>query len=136
MARELQKLGIRMTMEKQVPLWHIRKIRLDCYTVLPLFFTKLVNIESFTASESEMEGIYRFTIAVTETEKLVAKVVKQIEKQVDVHKNTYYKKQQVVQQESALFKMTTNSLTNGVEVERIVREQEVPDFLPSKKNLW
>lgn len=90
--------------------------------ITTIFTKRKINIESFTVSESEMEGIYRFTIAVTETEELVAKVVKQIEKQVDIHKAAYYKKQQVVQQELALYKMTTNSLTNGVKVERIVRE--------------
>ena len=60
---------------------------------ITIIFTKRkINIESFTASESEMDGIYRFTIAVTETEELVAKVVKQIEKQVEVHKAAYFKK--------------------------------------------
>ena len=90
---------------------------------ITIIFTKRkINIESVTASESEMDGIYRFTIAITETEELVAKVVKQIEKQIEVYKAYYYKKQEVVQQELALYKIKTDSLTNGVEVERIVRE--------------
>ena len=90
---------------------------------ITIIFTKRkINIESLTTSESEMEGVHRFTIAVTETEEKVQKVVKQIEKHVEVLKAGYYKKKEVVQQELALYKIPTESLTNGLEVERIVRE--------------
>lgn len=90
---------------------------------ITIIFTKRkVNIESITASESEQEGIHRFTIAVTETEEAIVKIVKQIEKQVEVLKASYYKNKEVVQQELALYKIPTESLTNGIEVERIVRE--------------
>jgi len=90
---------------------------------ITIIFTKRkVNIESITASESEKEGIHRFTIAVTETEEAVEKIVKQIEKQIEVLKADYYKNKEVVQQELALYKIPTDSLTNGIEVERIVRQ--------------
>jgi acetolactate synthase-1/3 small subunit len=90
---------------------------------ITIIFTKRkVNIESMTASESEKEGIHRFTIAVTETEQAVEKIVKQIEKQIEVLKADYYKNKEVVQQELALYKIPTDSLTNGIEVERIVRQ--------------
>lgn len=101
---------------------------------ITIIFTKRkINIESITASESEMEGIYRFTIAVTESEVLIGKVVKQIEKLVDVLKADYYKKHEVVQQELALYKMTTESLTEGLDVERIVREHSAR-FLTIEKD--
>lgn len=101
---------------------------------LTIIFTKRkINLESLTTSESEMEGIHRFTIAVTETEETVRKVVKQIEKQVEVLKAGYYKKKGVVQQELALYKITTESLTNGLEVERIVREHSAR-FLTIEKD--
>ncbi len=101
---------------------------------ITIIFTKRkINIESLTTSESETEGIHRFTIAVTETEELVQKVVKQIEKQVEVLKAGYYKKKEVVQQELALYKIPTESLTNGLEVERIVREHNAR-FLTIEKD--
>jgi len=101
---------------------------------LTIIFTKRkINIESLTTSESETEGIYRFTIAVTETEEQVIKVVKQIEKQVEVFKADYYTKKGVVQQELALYKIPTASLTNGIEVERIVREHNAR-FLTIEQN--
>lgn len=90
---------------------------------ITIIFTKRkVNIESITASESEKDGIHRFTIAVTETEEAVEKIVKQIEKQIEVLKADYYKNKEVVQQEVALYKIPSKSLTNGIEVERIVRQ--------------
>lgn len=101
---------------------------------ITIIFTKRkINLESLTTSESEMEGIHRFTIAVTETEETVQKVVKQIEKQIEVLKAGYYKKKEVVQQELALYKIPTESLTNGLEVERIVREHSAR-FLTIEKD--
>ena len=50
---------------------------------ITIIFTKRkVNIESITVSESEKEGIHRFTIAVTVHQKAVQKIVTQIEKQI------------------------------------------------------
>ena len=101
---------------------------------ITIIFTKRkINIESLTTSESEMEGIHRFTIAVTETEENVRKVVHQIEKQVEVLKAGYYKRKEVVQQELALYKIPTESLTNSLEVERIVREHSAR-FLTIEKD--
>ncbi len=101
---------------------------------LTIIFTKRkINIESLTASESEMDGIYRFTMAVTETEDVIQKVVKQIEKQVEVLKAGYYKREEVVQQELALYKIPTESLTNSLEVELIVREHNAR-FLTIEKD--
>ncbi|GAB5409420.1 MAG: acetolactate synthase small subunit [Balneolaceae bacterium] len=101
---------------------------------LTIIFTKRkINIESLTTSESEMDHIHRFTIAVTETEETVRKVVKQIEKQVEVLRADFYKKKEVVQQELALYKIRTESLTNGLEVERIVREHSAR-FLTIEKD--
>tara|TARA_R110002124_G_scaffold183735_5_gene351203 strand:+ start:12226 stop:12750 length:525 start_codon:yes stop_codon:yes gene_type:complete len=101
---------------------------------ISIIFTKRkVNIESITASDSERDGIHRYTIAITETEEIVAKIVKQIEKQVEVLKAVYYKNKEVVQQELALYKIPTESLTDGLEIERIVRQHNAR-FLTIEKN--
>lgn len=98
-----------------------------------IFTRRKINIESLTTSESEIEGIHRFTIAVTESEEQVRKIVNQIEKQVEVLKADFYKKKEVVQQELALYKIPTETLTNGLEVERIVREHNAR-FLTIERN--
>lgn len=87
-----------------------------------IFTRRQINIESLTTSESEQEGIHRFTIAVTETEEAVRKVVAQIDKQVEVLRAAYFERTEVVQQELALYKLPTETLTDGLEVERIVRQ--------------
>ena len=103
------------------------------HSITIIFTKRKVNIESITASESEKEGIHRFTIAVTETEEAVEKIVKQIEKQIEVLKADYYKNKEVVQQEVALYKIPSKSLTNGIEVERIVRQHNAR-FLTIEKD--
>jgi acetolactate synthase-1/3 small subunit len=86
-----------------------------------IFTRRHINIESITASESELEGIHRYTIVVKEPEEVVRKVVSQIEKQVEVLKAFYHSDDQVVYQEIALYKLPTNVLASGGDAERIVR---------------
>ncbi|MCB0275250.1 MAG: acetolactate synthase small subunit [Calditrichaeota bacterium] len=87
-----------------------------------IFTRRHINIESITASESEVEGIHRFTIAVVENRELVEKVVKQIEKQVEVLKAFFNTEEEIFYQEIALYKIPTNALGNGVSMESLVRE--------------
>lgn len=51
-----------------------------------IFTRRHLNIESITASESEVKGVYRYTIVVNTSLDQVRKVVAQIEKQVEVLK--------------------------------------------------
>ncbi len=86
-----------------------------------IFTRRNINIESITASESEIEGIHRYTIVVNEPKEAVRKVVSQIEKQIDVVKAFYHSDDEVVYQEIALYKLPTNMLASGGDAERIVR---------------
>ena len=85
-----------------------------------IFTRRHLNIESITASESELEGVYRYTIVVNTSLDQVKKVVGQIEKQVEVLKAFYHEDDEVVYQEIALYKVSTKSLQNGSS-ERILR---------------
>jgi acetolactate synthase-1/3 small subunit len=85
-----------------------------------IFTRRHLNIESITASVSEMEGVYRYTIVVNTSLDQVKKVVGQIEKQVEVLKAFYHVDDEVVYQEIALYKVATNELLNGSS-ERILR---------------
>jgi acetolactate synthase I/III small subunit len=86
-----------------------------------IFTRRNINIESITASESEIEGIHRYTIVVNEPKETVRKVVSQIEKQIDVVKAFYHSDEEVVYQEIALYKLPTTALASGGDAERIVR---------------
>lgn len=84
------------------------------------FTCRNVNIESLTTSESALTGIHKFTIvAYTEPDK-IEKLVKQIEKKIDVLKAFVYTPDEVVQQEIALYKVTRSS-----SVEKLVRDHHV-----------
>ena len=54
-----------------------------------VFLKRHINIESFTTSECEIENVFRFIIVVEMTESGIEKVIKQIEKQVDVIRSNY-----------------------------------------------
>ena len=86
-----------------------------------IFTRRKINIESIAASESEVPGVHRYTIVISENEDVVQKVVLQLEKQVEIIKAVYHLDKDIVYQEIALYKVPTNVLTAGNEAERIVR---------------
>jgi len=69
-----------------------------------------------------VQGIHRFTIVVEETRDVVNKVVRQIEKQVEVLKAYYNTNDEIVWQELALYKVLSEEITEKVKVERLLRE--------------
>lgn len=87
-----------------------------------MFSRRKINIESLNTSPSEIEGIHRFTIVVNETEDVVRKVVRQIEKQIDVLKAYFNTNDEIVWQELALYKVPTEEITEKAKVERLLRE--------------
>ncbi|MGZ5248206.1 MAG: acetolactate synthase small subunit, partial [Flavitalea sp.] len=66
--------------------------------------------------------IHRFTIVIDETEEVVSKVVRQIEKQVEVLKAYYNTADEIVWQEMALYKVPTDQIAEKVKVERLLRQ--------------
>ena len=87
-----------------------------------MFSRRKINIESLNTSPSEVEGIHRFTIVIHETEEVVRKLTRQIEKQVDVLKAYYNTNEEIVWQELALYKVPTDIIAEKAKVERLLRE--------------
>lgn len=87
-----------------------------------IFSRRKINIDSMNTSPSEIEGIHRFTIVIDETEEVVRKVCRQIEKQVEVLKAYFNTNDEVVWQEMALYKVSTDEIAEKVKVERLLRE--------------
>ena len=52
-----------------------------------IFLKRHINLDSMTASQSEIKDVFRFTIAVKVTEEQVKKIVGQIEKQINIQTN-------------------------------------------------
>jgi acetolactate synthase I/III small subunit len=87
-----------------------------------MFSRRKINIESLNTSPSEIEGIHRFTIVIQEMEDVVKKLVRQVEKQVDVLKAYYNTNDEIIWQELALYKVPTDEIAEKVKVERLLRE--------------
>lgn len=87
-----------------------------------IFSRRKINVESLNTSPSEVEGIHRFTIVINEAEDVVRKLVRQIEKQVEVLKAYYNTIDEIVWQELALYKVPTDEIAEKVKVERLLRE--------------
>ncbi len=87
-----------------------------------IFSRRKINIDSMNTSPSEIEGIHRFTILIDETEEVVRKVCRQIEKQVEVLKVYFNTEDEIVWQEMALYKVSTDEIAEKVKVERLLRE--------------
>lgn len=87
-----------------------------------IFSRRKINIESLNTSPSEIESVHRFTIVINETEDVVRKLCRQIEKQVEVLKAYYNSNDEIVWQELALYKVPTDVIAEKVKVERLLRE--------------
>jgi acetolactate synthase I/III small subunit len=87
-----------------------------------MFSRRKINVESLNTSPSEVEGIHRFTIVIHEMEEVVRKLVRQIEKQVEVLKAYFNTADEIVWQELALYKVPTDEIAEKVKVERLLRE--------------
>ena len=87
-----------------------------------IFSRRKINIDSFNTSPSEVKGIYRFNIVINETEDVVSKIAKQIEKQVEVIKVYFNTNEDVVWQEMALYKVSTEAIMQKAKVERLLRK--------------
>lgn len=87
-----------------------------------MFSRRKINVESLNVSPTEVEGISRFTIVINETEDVVRKLCRQIEKQVEVLKTYYNTNEEVIWQELALYKVPTDVISEKAKVERLLRE--------------
>ncbi len=86
-----------------------------------IFTRRKLNIEAINVSPSEVEGVSRYTILIKSSREQAEKVVKQIQKLVDVIGAFVYEEDQIYYQELALYKMPTKVFLNGNQIESLVR---------------
>jgi acetolactate synthase-1/3 small subunit len=86
-----------------------------------IFTRRGINIETLSVSRSAIEGIHKFTITAFADEDTIIKVVKQIDKRVDIVKAYYNTNEDLVFQEIALYKISTEKLLSLGSIEDIVR---------------
>lgn len=85
-----------------------------------IFQRRHLNVESVNVSKSEIKSVSRFTLLVKLTEDEVKKIIGQIEKQVEVIKAFYHTDDETIYQESCLFKLSTDLLTDNDEIQKII----------------
>ncbi|MDD6852048.1 MAG: acetolactate synthase small subunit, partial [Bacteroidales bacterium] len=87
-----------------------------------IFTRRKLNIESLSVSPSSIKGVHKFTITAYSDEETIEKLVKQIEKRIDVLKAFYYTDNEIVYQEIALYKVPTKNLIEEQNLEKIIRK--------------
>ena len=75
-----------------------------------IFLKRHINIESMTVSKSEIENVHRFTFVVVVPKTLIRKVVGQLEKQIEVIRAFYHTEDEIIYNETALFKISSEHL--------------------------
>lgn len=86
-----------------------------------IFYRRGLNIESLSVSPSSIEGIHKFTITCLSNRAMMERVVKQIEKRIDVLRAFLYTDDEIVYQEVALYKVPTLQLLDDTSVEDVIR---------------
>lgn len=87
-----------------------------------IFTRRQLNIETLSVSPSAIDGIHKFTITTFSTEDIMDKVVKQIDKRVDILKAYYNTDEDLVFQEIALYKLSTEQFLKMGATEELIRK--------------
>lgn len=86
-----------------------------------VFYRRGLNIESLSVSPSSIKGVHKFTITCWSNRPMMERVVKQIEKRIEVLRSFLYTDDEIIYQEVALYKVPTAGLLADGVVEKIIR---------------
>ena len=86
-----------------------------------IFTRRGLNIETLSVSPSAIEGVHKFTITSFTDKDTVEKIVKQIDKRVDILKAYYNTNEDLIYQEIALYKVQTSKILEMGSIEDIIR---------------
>ncbi|MDR2775231.1 MAG: acetolactate synthase small subunit [Tannerella sp.] len=89
-----------------------------------IFTRRQLNIETLSVSPSAIAGIHKFTITTFADETTIEKIVKQIDKRVDILKAYYNTDEDLVHQEIALYKLSTELFVKMDGVEDLIRKYD------------
>ena len=85
-----------------------------------IFTRRQLNIESLSVSGSAIEGVHKFTITTYSDRETMEKLVKQIEKRIDVLRAFFYTDDEIIFQEVALYKVPTDKLLDDRSIEDLI----------------
>ena len=107
-----------------------------------IFLKRHINIESLTTSPSEIDNIFRFVIVVKSTKFSIQRIIKQIEKQIEVIASFYHTDDQTIFLETALYKVKSKSLFDEKHIQKIIKNSQAnivtvsPNYFVIEKTGW
>ena len=107
-----------------------------------IFLKRHINIESLTTTPSEIKNIFRFVIVVKSTEFSIKRIIKQIEKQIEVIASFYHTDDQTIYLETALYKVKSKSLFDEKHIQKIIKNSQAnivtvsPNYFVIEKTGW
>jgi acetolactate synthase-1/3 small subunit len=90
-----------------------------------IFTRRQINIETLSVSPSAIKGIHKFTITTFSDADTIEKVVKQIDKRVDILKAYFNVDEDLVYQEIALYKVATEQFLKMGGIENLIRKYNI-----------
>ncbi|MCF4102588.1 acetolactate synthase small subunit [Gillisia sp. M10.2A] len=90
--------------------------------IAAIFLKRHINIESITASKSEVNEVMRFIIVVEVAEEQIKKIVGQIEKQIEVIKAFYHTDDEMIFQETALYKVKSSEFVEDLNIQDFIKD--------------
>lgn len=85
------------------------------------FTRRQINIETLNVSSSSIENVHRYTMSLWCDEETIKKVVKRLEKKIDILRADYYTEDEIFVQEVALYKISTPKLLENKHISKIIR---------------
>ena len=89
--------------------------------ITAVFTRRQINIESLNVSASSIKGVHKYTITAWTDKDTIEKVVKQIEKKIDVLQAHYFTDDEIYFHEIALYKVSSPEFQANPEASRIIR---------------
>lgn len=98
-----------------------------------IFTRRCLNIESISASACSTPGVHKIAITCHSNPEMMDKVIKQIEKRIDVIRAFCFEDKDIVYQEVALYKVATQNMLEHNQVESIIRRHgaRILDITPT-----
>ncbi|MDD2245801.1 MAG: acetolactate synthase small subunit [Proteiniphilum sp.] len=94
--------------------------------ITTIFTRRQLNIETLSVSPSAIKGIHKFTITTfSDKEEVMKKLVQLIDKRVDILKAYYNTNEDLVHQELALYKLSTEKVLEHGSIEYLVRKYNI-----------
>ena len=89
--------------------------------VTAVFTRRQINIESLNVSASSIKGVHKYTITAWTDRNTIEKVVRQIEKKIDVIQAHYFTDNEIYFHEIALYKVSTPEFEGNPEASKVIR---------------